>query len=105
DVRADGGGALRRRPPALQQVAKAVANLLQVLEPLVELVRLPSDEIADVRTRRATGALDADDLLDLAERETESLRLTHESEQPQPPGLVQQVAGRPPAGRRQDAGR
>ena len=56
-----------------------------------------------MRTRRATGALDADDLLDLAERETEPLRLTHESEQPQRLGVVHAVAGRRAAGRGQDA--
>src|SRR3989454_6420043 len=104
-MRADSGGALRRRPPALRQMAKAVANLLQVLESLVELVRLPPDEITDVRTRRAARALDADDLLDLTQPEAEPLRLTHESEQPQRLGVVHAVAGRRAARRGQDARR
>ncbi len=85
---ANRGAAFGRRAPALQKLPKAVTDLLEIVEPLIQLVGLPSYEIVHVETRCTTSPFDADDLADFDKREAKPLRPADEFEQPQRLGTV-----------------
>jgi hypothetical protein len=55
-------------------MAKPVTDLFEIVEPLIQLVGLSPDELADMGTWRAPRSLDPGDLTNLNEREPEPLR-------------------------------
>jgi len=65
----------------------------EVREPLGQFLNLLLNQLADVKARSTSRLLDGDDLLDLIERESEALCLTHEGEQ------VQRLAAVHPRGK------
>ena len=64
----------------------------EVREPLGQFLNLLLNQLADVKARSASRALDRDDLLDLIEREPEALCLAHEGEQVQRLAAVHSIA-------------
>jgi len=104
-VRADGRRGAVPRLPVVQKPQQAAADLGQVGELAVEIGGFAPDEVADVGARRAARPPDRDDILDLAEREAEPLRLPNEGEQRERVRPVDAVAGGSAPGRSEDAGR
>jgi len=74
-VGADGRRGALPGAPVVEQPPKAAPDLSQVGKLAVEVGGLAAHEVANVGARRAARPLDGDDLLDLAEREAEPLRL------------------------------
>ena len=64
----------------------------EVPKALRQFLDLPLHQLADVKARSASRALDRDDLLDLIEREPEALCLAHEGEQVQRLAAVHSIA-------------
>jgi hypothetical protein len=104
-VRANGGGILPHRPPTFQEIAKAVTDFLEIVKPLIQLVGLSPDKLADLGTWRVARPLDPDDLANLNEREPQPLRPTDELEQSHCLDIVCAVACRRSPCRGQYSGR
>ena len=92
-------------PPLDAERHRFNTDLLEIMEPLIQLVGLPPYEIVHVGARCTASPFDADDLANLDEREAEPLRAPDEFEQPHRLGIVCAVARPRPPHRRQDAGR
>ena len=103
-MRTDGGAlAVLLRLPAAEQGPKSLSHLGQVGEGPVEISLLAANEIANVWARSAAGTPDGDDLLDLTERESETLRVADEGQNVHRFGTVDTVARVRALWRRQDS--
>lgn len=91
-MRADRSLPAGRPPPGGEALAEAPSQHEEVFELPVELGRLALQELMDVSAGRAPALPDRHDLLDLAERETEPLRLLDEAEHIHRLGGVQAIA-------------